>query len=88
MTKRRSVIRQQINRFRYSANPEEYVVVYIDRDSTGAQRLATLNFSRIKGVTEWAIFLDDDETVIPLHRVVEIRDLKGRTVWRRSSKGR
>ncbi len=85
MTKKRSVIRQQINKVRYSKNPEKYVIVYIDRDQYGNQRLSSLDLTRVIGVTEWAIFLDDYDTVIPLHRVVEIRDKEGRLVWRRGS---
>jgi uncharacterized protein (UPF0248 family) len=83
--KRRSIIRQEINRIRYSKNPDNYVIIYIDRDVYGNQRLASLEVSQIKGVTEWAIFLKDGETVIPLHRVIEIRDKEGRLVWRRGA---
>lgn len=81
--KRKSIIRQQINRVRLSKNSENYVIIYIDRDQYGNQRLSSLDLTRVIGVTEWAIFLDDYDTVIPLHRVVEIRDKEGRLVWRR-----
>ncbi len=83
MGRKRSLIRQQINKVRFSKRSEDYVILYIDRDLQGNQRLASLDFSRIKGVTEWAIFLDDDDTVIPLHRIVEIRNKKGEVIWRR-----
>lgn len=84
MTKR-SVIRQQINRALMSGNPHDYVIVYIDRDPVAGQRLAELRADRVIGVSEWAMTLDDGDTVIPLHRVVEIRG-PGGTVWRRGSR--
>jgi len=83
LVKRRSTIRQQINKVRFSENPENYAIIYIDRDQYGNQRLSSLNLTRVIGVTEWAIFLDDYDTVIPLHRIVEIRDKEGKLVWRR-----
>jgi len=83
LPRRRSVIRQKINMARYSDDPSEYIIVYIDRDPYSGPRLAELPASRIKAVSEWAMHLDDDWTVIPLHRVVEIRRTDGSLVWRR-----
>ena len=83
MTKRRSVIRQMINKARYSGDPSDYVVLYIDRDPIRGERIVELSVDRIKTVSEWAMHLDDDWTVIPLHRVVEIRKRDGSIVWSR-----
>lgn len=84
VAKRRSRIRQEVNRVLYSGDPSGYLIVYIDRDpSTGRQGLKEIPADRVVGVTEWAIFLDDGDTVIPLHRVVEIRHRSGRMVWSR-----
>lgn len=84
MGRRRSRIRQEVNRVLYSGDPSRYVIVYIDRDPfTGRQRLRELPADRVAGVNEWAMLLDDGDTVIPLHRVVEIRDRSGRVTWSR-----
>lgn len=84
MTRRRSRIRQEINKIIYTGRGKDYRIVYLDRTREYGARLRELSFKRIRKVTEWALYLDDDETVIPLHRVVEIRDERGRSVWRRS----
>jgi hypothetical protein len=85
MGRRRSVIRQEINRVLLSGRPQDYVIVYVDRDPEAGQRLAELSASRVKAVSEWAMTLDDDN-IIPLHRVVEIRGPGGAVVWRRGTK--
>jgi len=38
-------------------------------------------------VSHWAMTLRDGETVIPLHRVVEVRSLDGSFRWRRKGLG-
>ena len=84
MARRRSRIKQEINRILYSGDPSRYTIYYLDRPpGTGTSRLAALNASRIRSVNEWAMLLDDGDTVIPLHRVVEIRDSEGRILWSR-----
>ncbi|WP_427972281.1 DUF504 domain-containing protein [Acidilobus sp.] len=85
MSKRRSVIRQVINRALMSGRPQDYIIIYVDRDPQAGQRLVELNASRIAAVSEWALTLDDGDTVIPLHRVVEVRGPNGET-WRRGLK--
>jgi uncharacterized protein (UPF0248 family) len=83
MAKRRSEIRQAINKAIYTGH-HDYRVVYIDRTRERGAQLKSIEARRIAKVTAWAIYLDDDWTVIPLHRIVEIRDAKGRVIWRRS----
>jgi uncharacterized protein (UPF0248 family) len=84
VARKRSRIRQEINRVLYSGNPDNYFVYYIDRPpGLGVVRLSSFRASRVTKVTEWAVVLDDGETVIPLHRIVEIRDSSGRVVWSR-----
>lgn len=39
-------------------------------------------FSNIERVDNYYIYLNDGETVIPLHRVLEIRE-KDKTLWKR-----
>jgi len=82
--RRRSRIKQEINKLLYTSGNEGFKIVYIDRTRETGARLKELTIERIERVTEWAIYLDDGDTVIPLHRIVEIRDREGRTVWRRS----
>ncbi|GAB6148733.1 DUF504 domain-containing protein [Stetteria hydrogenophila] len=87
MARRRSRIRQEVNRVLYSGDPSRYVIVYIDRDpETGRQSLRELPAARVVRASEWALLLDDGDTVIPLHRVVEVRERGGRVVWRRWSR--
>jgi len=78
--RRRSEIRQLINRILYTGWSVR--VYYVDRDPVRGERLAVLPLERVSRVTGWAVVLDD-ETVIPLHRIVEVRDLEGRIVWSR-----
>ena len=82
MGRRRSVIRQEINRILYGGNPRDYSIVYVDRGS-GSSTLKELPANRVAMVSGWAILLDDMNTVIPLHRVVEVRRRDGEIVWRR-----
>jgi len=83
VARRRSRIREAINRYIYQGRLD-YRIVYVDRDPIAGQRLAWFEASRVRRITGWAVYLDDDYTVIPLHRIVEIRDPRGRTVWKRS----
>ncbi len=81
--RKRSRIKQEINKMIFTGK-KNYVIVYIDRSRDTGIRLRELPISKVARVTEWALYLDDDYTVIPLHRVVEIRDREGRIIWRRS----
>lgn len=83
MGRRKSRIREAVNRALYQGLVD-YRIVYVDRDPEVGERLRELAVSRVARVTGWALYLDDGETVIPLHRIVEIRDSRGRTIWRRS----
>ncbi len=81
--KRRSRIRQEVNKLIWTG-AGDHRIVYVDRDPLLGERLRELPVSRVERASEWALYLDDGDTVIPLHRIVEIRDPEGRTVWRRS----
>ncbi|MEB3778829.1 MAG: RNA repair domain-containing protein [Desulfurococcales archaeon] len=83
MAKRRSDIRSAINKFRFRRDGKIYYVVYIDRDPLMGERLSKVPLIRVVKVTGWAVYLDDGDTVIPLHRIVEVRDERGAVVWRR-----
>jgi len=81
--RRRNTIRSVLNKIIYLGEASEHVVLYIDRPPGGQQRLAELPVARIVRVNNWAMLLDDGDTVIPLHRVVEIRRRDGKVVWSR-----
>ena len=87
LAKRRGAIREWVNRVIYTGGG--YQLMYVDRDPVAGERLRRLEVERIVKVTGWAVYLDDD-SVIPLHRIVEVRDSEGRVVWsrRQSTKGR
>ncbi len=82
---RRGAIREWVNRARYWDRSLQ--IYYVDRDPVAGERLRRLDSSRITRVTGWAVYLDDD-TVIPLHRIVEVRDREGRIVWSRRGSSR
>ena len=72
-------IKDAINRILYSNKKKEDVFLVI-RDRV--KGMAEIPFSQIERVDNYYIYLKDGETVIPLHRVIEIRE-KGETLWRR-----
>jgi len=56
------------------------VVVYYDRVES---RLRELDLGLVERVTNESIILAGGDVVIPIHRVVEVRDEEGRIIWRR-----
>ena len=82
MAKRRSRIREAVNRVLYSRDPGRYVILYRHRRPDGSETLAEIDPRWIERVDQWAVHLAMGET-IPLHRIVEIRDRSGRLIWRR-----
>ena len=72
-------IKDAINRILYSdRNKDDIVLVIRDR----IKGSAVIPFSQIERVDKYYVYLKNGETVIPLHRVIEIRD-KGVVVWKR-----
>ncbi len=82
MAKRRSRIRDAVNRVLYSGDPEGYVILYRHRRPEGGETLAELDPRFIVKVDSWAVHLATGES-IPLHRIVEIRRRSGGAAWRR-----
>jgi len=72
-------IKDAINKILYSDKKKEDVVLVIRDRVKGT---AEIPFSQIERVDNYYIYLKDSETVIPLHRVIQIRQ-KGETLWRR-----
>ncbi|MCE4603090.1 MAG: RNA repair domain-containing protein [Desulfurococcales archaeon] len=77
----RSEIRSILKWFKYE--DRDYLVSVLDRDEEGAARLRDIPLRRVERITSWALYLDDGDTVIPLHRVYMVKDREGRVVWRR-----
>jgi len=72
-------IKDAINRILYSdKKKDEVFLVIIDR----VKGTAEIPFSQIERVDNYYIYLKDGETVIPIHRVIEIRE-KGEVLWKR-----
>lgn len=67
--------------WKYKDNISEFKLIIYDRYVS----IAEIPFEQIERVDNYYIYLKDGETVIPIHRVIEIR--RGEhTIWRR--KGR
>ncbi|MGC8573158.1 MAG: hypothetical protein C0171_00905 [Caldisphaera sp.] len=84
MSKKRSTIKNIIGKAINSFDKrEEYIIIYIDRTPEHGNRLLQLSTNDIIAVSNWAITLSDNETVIPIHRIVEIRKKDGKVLWKR-----
>ncbi|MFP3226911.1 MAG: DUF504 domain-containing protein [Sulfolobaceae archaeon] len=71
-------IKDAINRVLwYEEDKDGFSIIIRDREKGSDE----ISFKRILRVDNTYIYLDDD-TVIPLHRVIEIR-YKGKLYWRR-----
>ena len=79
--RKRSIIREKLNQILWSRDPRDYEVIFIHRGAPG-----NLKRVRCDRITETAPrhFVIDDDTIVPYHRVVEIRRIKGgETLWRK-----
>lgn len=81
----REIIEQILWDRRFKA--EDYLLSYVHRGAAGERK--NIPLSRILNVKHsWISFLDEGgvESRIPLHRVVEIRNVKtGRVIWTKAS---
>ena len=80
LTRRKGEIREAVKRAIWTLR-NKFQLCYVHRDSTG-QRVKCVNGGLITRADAWAVYLIDD-TAIPYHRIVEIRDNEGKTIWRR-----
>ncbi|MFP3217826.1 DUF504 domain-containing protein [Acidianus hospitalis] len=64
--------------WKYKDKVSEFTLVISDRFTVNAE----IPFDKIERVDNYYIYLTDGETVIPIHRVLEIRR-NGRTIWSR-----
>lgn len=75
------MIRDLIMRFKV-LGAEGYEIGFKHRESGVGERIVYISISRVRSLGKWAMELDDGSS-IPYHRVVEIRDDRGVTIWRR-----
>ncbi len=64
--------------WKYRNEVSEFTLVISDRFIINAE----IPFNQIERVDNYYIYLTDGDTVIPIHRVIEIKR-KGKTIWRR-----
>ncbi|MCY0884170.1 MAG: RNA repair domain-containing protein [Acidianus infernus] len=64
--------------WKYKDKVSEFTLVISDRFLVNAE----IPFDKIERVDNYYIYLTDGETVIPIHRVLEIRR-NGKTIWSR-----
>jgi uncharacterized protein (UPF0248 family) len=67
--------------------PKGVVIGYIHRskDSTGST-IKEVSLEHVVSADKWAITLDDEWTVIPLHRIYYIKDKDGRIIYEKGMK--
>jgi uncharacterized protein (UPF0248 family) len=75
---RKSEIREAVKRALWQLR-EGFQLCYVHRDQTG-QRVKCVESSNILYADSWAVHLVDD-TTIPYHRIVMIKDRDGRILW-------
>ena len=83
----RSRIREALNRVLWDEayDPSLVEVVYLHRDYQGRPGYRSVRADMIESVGSWYLSVRSEQGVhiIPFHRVIEIRDIKGRVLWRR-----
>ncbi|QIW23554.1 DUF504 domain-containing protein [Sulfolobus sp. S-194] len=72
-------IKDAINKIFYTRKDVSEIYLII-RDRV--KGISEIPFSNIERIDNYYVYLNDSETVIPLHRVIEIRE-KGKTLWKR-----
>ncbi len=67
--------------------PNGIVIGYIHRtrDVSGSM-IKEIPLERIVSADNWALSLDDEWTVIPLHRIVYIKDREGKVIYEKGMK--
>ncbi|MBB5254423.1 DUF504 domain-containing protein [Sulfurisphaera ohwakuensis] len=72
-------IKDAINKIFYTRKDVSEIYLIIRDRVKGTSEIP---FSNIERVDNYYIYLNDDETIIPLHRVIEIRE-KDKILWKR-----
>lgn len=83
-------VREILNKMFWNSRQrrEDYEIIFIHRGAYTNQRIIPCKL--IKQVqTSWFTYTDErgDETIIPFHRILEIRNVKtGEPIWRKGQK--
>ncbi|BFI74891.1 DUF504 domain-containing protein [Sulfurisphaera ohwakuensis] len=72
-------IKDAINKIFYTRKDVSEIYLIIRDRVKGTSEIP---FSNIERVDNYYIYLNDNETIIPLHRVIEIRE-KDKILWKR-----
>ncbi len=83
MTRKRGEIEEWVRRVFFGGDRDRYIIFVRYREE-GEENLVPIPASIISDVRRGYIIIGD--TMIPFHRVVEIRDSDGRLLYRRSKK--
>ena len=82
--KGKSIIRELLNRIKWSEDSSKYIVKIIHRGFQGEYGTIEIKASRIDDVGSW--YFSIGETIIPFHRIIEVRNISGKVVWRKGDK--
>ncbi len=83
MGRKRGEIEYWLRRIVWGGFRKEYTVYIRYRREDGVEELYPIPGDRIRDLRRGYMFVDDEQ--IPLHRVEEIRDKSGKTVYKRGS---
>ncbi len=82
--KGKSVIRELLNRIKWSEDPSKYIVKIIHRSMEGEYGTLDIKASKITEIGSW--YFSIGETIIPFHRIIEVRHVNGKIIWRKGEK--
>ncbi|HIC98240.1 MAG TPA: DUF504 domain-containing protein [Pyrodictiaceae archaeon] len=80
MSKKRGIIEEQLRRIIYGGKCSNCTILVIDRRKTSGYREIPVN--AVSRVSQSYLILKDG-TLIPLHRVLGVKDENGNIVWKR-----
>ncbi len=76
----RSVLYDRL-RWLLHERPHGVVIGYVHRAPGLGSIIKEISLERVKSASKWALLLDDDWTVIPLHRIRYIKSVDGGKVF-------
>jgi hypothetical protein len=78
-----------LNKLRWDTreNPENYLITYRHRGAPGDTKQISASQIMKLGKSYFTLSEDSDETTIPFHRILEIRNLNdGSVIWRKRAR--
>jgi uncharacterized protein (UPF0248 family) len=76
----RSILYDKLRWLLYK-RPSGVVIGYIHRAPGIGSVIREIPLEHVKSVNKWALLLDDDWTVIPLHRIMYVKSIDGKRVF-------